>query len=72
MMSVEEHVPPILLRFGVAAVVGVMLLQLAIAAPAQQSEGVERGLETFDEVWRIIDETHFDPQFQRCRLAGGP
>ena len=70
MMSVEEHVPPILLRFGVAAVVGVMLLQLAIAAPAQQSEGVERGLETFDEVWRIIDETHFDPQFNGVDWQG--
>ena len=69
-MSVEQRVPSILLRFGVAALIAVVLVQVAIAVPAQQSEGVERGLETFDEVWRIIDETHFDPDFNGVDWQG--
>jgi carboxyl-terminal processing protease len=41
----------------------VALAVLSIAASSQALPQLDRGLETFDQAWQIIAETHFDPGF---------
>ncbi|HEX9699866.1 MAG TPA: S41 family peptidase [Acidobacteriota bacterium] len=49
---------------ALAALVAFSALLLSAAVPGQAARPqLDRGLETFDQAWQIIAETHFDPEF---------
>ena len=49
-------------RFAIL-IAGLVGVALPLAAAGQQTASLALAVETFDEAWRIIDETHFDTEF---------